>query len=273
MRNFKVTIRFDGSRYGGWQRQKNSYAVQQAVEETLKKILNAPHTVTGCSRTDAGVHANRFVFNFFTENTIPVEGLKKALHCVLPDDIAVLDVQEASLKFSARFSAVAKEYIYCFYDSPAKNPFLARYALHHDYPLRVEEMAKAASYYVGCHDFAAFRATGSPPCCTERNIFESEVKREGELVVFRVLGDGFLYNMVRIMAGTLLYVSMGKLDADSIPDIIQSKQRDRAGKTLPPVGLYLNNVYFEGEEGTDGFDTAYRQIIKARRAAMDPDFD
>lgn len=259
MRNIRVDIQFDGSEYSGWQRQRNSYTVQQAVEDTLKKILDEPYTVNGCSRTDAGVHANRFVLNFFTENLIPLEGLKKALHYVLPADIGVLAVAEADLRFSARFSCIAKEYLYRFYDSPDKNPFLARYALHHDFRLDEERMARAARHFLGCHDFASFLAMGSPACCTERNMFESEITRDGDTVTFRILGDGFLYNMVRIMAGTLLYVSMGKISPDALPELIANRRREEVGMTLPPFGLYLNNIYYMGDPGAEAFLTPYRE--------------
>ncbi|MBQ3141518.1 MAG: tRNA pseudouridine(38-40) synthase TruA [Clostridia bacterium] len=255
MRNFRVTIAYDGSNFGGWQRQKNSYAVQQAVEDTLKKILKKRHTVTGCSRTDAGVHANRFVFNFHTESGIPCKGLYCALNAILPEDVAVLQVEEVDLTFSARFNAVAKEYIYKFQNTAARNPFNCRYALHVDEPLDEKLMNAAAKDYIGRHDFAAFRASGFQTLTSERTIYDARVERFGDEVVFTVTGDGFLYNMVRIMAGTLYYIAIGKLAPDSIPGILASLDREKAGKTLPPHGLYLNKIYYDN---THDYDKIWR---------------
>ncbi len=245
MKNFKVTIAFDGSNYGGWQIQKNSYTIQQAVQDSLKKILKTRHKVTGCGRTDAGVHANGYVFNFKTESDIPEHGLFRALHITLPEDIAVLEVKEVGLDFSAQFSAVAKQYIYQFSNTVSRNPFLNRFALHYEYPMDDKLMDKAAKHFLGHHDFSAFCASGAQNVTSDRTIFRSDVIREGDVVRYYVAGNGFLYNMVRIMTGTLLYVSAGKLDADSIPDIIASGDRERAGKTLPPHGLYLDQVYYD----------------------------
>lgn len=256
-----MTIAFDGSNFGGWQRQKNSYAVQQAVEDTLKKILKKRHTVTGCSRTDAGVHANRYVFNFVTDSAIPCYGLFRALHAILPADIAVIDVAEVDLAFSARFNAVAKEYVYKFQNTTARNPFNCRYALHIEEPLDERLMDAAAKDFIGRHDFAAFRASGFQTLTSERTIYAAGVERCGEELRFTVTGDGFLYNMVRIMAGTLYYIAIGKLRPDSIPAILASCDREQAGKTLPPHGLYLNRIYYDNT-----YD--YSKISRPRPAAL-----
>lgn len=247
MNNFKVTISFDGSGYGGWQIQKNSYTVQQAVEDTLKKILGSRHRVTGCGRTDAGVHANGFVFSFRTESAIPPEGLFRALNSALPESIAVLGAERVPEDFSAQMSALAKRYIYKFSNTVRRSPFADRYALHYEYPLDDGAMDRAARLFTGRHDFTSFCASGAQNLTFERTIFDSRVSRSADDVVFSVTGNGFLYNMVRIMAGTLLYVSEGKICGGSIPDIIASKDRSRAGKTLPARGLYLDRVFYDRE--------------------------
>lgn len=260
MRNLKVTISFDGSDYGGWQIQKNSYTLQQAVQDSLKKILKKEHKVTGCGRTDAGVHAYGYVFSFKTESDIPVKGLFRALHTTLPDDIAVIDVCEVSLDFCAHFSAVAKQYIYTFSNKVSRDPFMDRYALHYEHPMDDALMNRSAQQFLGRHEFNAFCASGAQNMTFDRTIYQSEVKRRGDMVYYYVTGSGFLYNMVRIMAGTLLYISAGKIAPMTIDEIILSKDRERAGKTLPPHGLYLNSVFYDnscikplsGEEDFNG---------------------
>lgn len=245
MRNIKVTIAFDGGDYGGWQIQQNAYTVQQAVEDSLKKILKTPHRVTGCGRTDGGVHANGYVFSFHTQSAIPTDGLLRALNIALPSSIAALDAAEVDPFFCAQRSAVAKEYVYRFFNRVARDPFTDRFALHYEYPMDEELMNRAAQHFLGRHEFNAFCASGAQNLTYDRTIYRSYVKREGDMVSYYVTGSGFLYNMVRIMSGTLLYVTMGKIKEADIPAIIESKDREKAGKTLPPHGLYLNKVYYD----------------------------
>lgn len=245
--NSLITLRYDGSAYHGWQRQENAITVQQCVETAVEKLFGEKVSVSGCSRTDTGVHANCFKCNFKTEKIIPNGNIISGLNFFLPDDIAVYASETVPEDFNARFNCVSKEYIYKIYNAPYPNPFYLNRALHFKGELDADFLNKQAQDYVGFHDFTSFRSAGSTVLTTERTVFRAGVEREGELVTFTVEADGFLYNMVRIMVGTLLYIAQGKIPADSIPRIIDSKNRINAGKTAEPIGLYLNKVnYREG---------------------------
>lgn len=248
MRNLLVRMAYDGTAYHGWQVQKNAVTVQQTLQDAMEKVFEARPDVIGCSRTDAGVHARDFCFNFRTDSKIGCENLVLALNARLPEDIAVLHCTEVPENFHARYDVLYKEYIYQIYSSPVRNPFLFKRALHYTYPLKIDLMNRAAQAYLGSHDFSAFCATGSNVKGTVRTVTLSEVTQQGDCAVFRVRANGFLYNMVRIMAGTLLYVSRGKIDAGDVGGIIRSLDRCKAGPTLPPHGLYLNRVDY-GEIG------------------------
>ena len=219
--------------------------MQQRVEEAAAKLFDTDHiSVSGCSRTDAGVHANCFKCNFRTEKQLPHATVISGMNFFLPDDIAVFESENVPEDFDARFSCRGKEYIYRICNTPIRDPFYLHRALHYRLPLEESFLDGQAKAYIGTHDFTALRAIGSNVKTTVRTVSEASVVREGDIVTFRVRADGFLYNMVRIMVGTLLYISEGKIEAGTIPDIISSKDRTRAGKTVPPEGLYLNQVYY-----------------------------
>ncbi|MFT8887996.1 tRNA pseudouridine(38-40) synthase TruA [Ethanoligenens sp.] len=245
MRNLLLYLRFDGTAYHGWQVQKNSVTVQQTLQDALETILRQRPPVTGCSRTDAGVHARSYACNFHTEHTIPSENLVRALNACLPGDIAVLSCREVPSSFHARYSALEKEYLYQIWNAPVRDPFQRGRMLHVPCPLDDAAMDKAARYFLGRHDFASFRAAGSSVTDTVRTISCSQVRREKEQVFFRVRGNGFLYNMVRIMVGTLLYTAQGKLQPVDIPAVIDSLDRAAAGPTAPAHGLYLNRILYD----------------------------
>ncbi len=244
MHNFKVIMSYDGTAYHGFQRQENALAIQQVVEECIEKIINQKITISGCSRTDTGVHANEYCFNFIHDNTITCNGFVKALNSRLPDDIAVLSCEEMPDDFHARFNCKAKEYIYKIHNSEIKNPFLNNRAYRYWYPVDDKLLDKEAQAYVGTHDFNAFCAAGSTKQCTVRTIYYFRVQRDGDIITMTVKGDGFLYNMVRIMVGTLLFVNEGKIKPGQIAEIIESCDRTKAGKTAPPQGLYLNRIFY-----------------------------
>jgi tRNA pseudouridine38-40 synthase len=246
-RNILLSLRFDGTAYHGWQVQKNAVTIQQTLQDALEKVLKVRPPVTGCSRTDAGVHANEYICNFHTFIQIPCESLRKALNVNLPKDIAVNACREVQEPFHARYAACAKEYHYKVWNGATRDPFLNRYTLFYPYRLDIPAMQRAAAGLLGSHDFSAFRASGSKVEDTVRNILLFDIEREGSLVTFRVRADGFLYNMVRIMTGTLLNISQGLISEGDIPEIIASRSRVSAGKTLPPHGLYLNKVFYEAE--------------------------
>ena len=244
MRNLLLTISFDGTAYHGWQVQENAVTVQKTLQDAMEHICSRRDNVVGCSRTDAGVHANMYCCNIRTENAIECKKLVGALNAVLPRDIAALDCREVDFDFHARYDCKSKEYIYKIWNSPNKNPFLYNYSLHYKYPLDEEFLSRQAKAFIGKHHFDAFCAAGSSVEDTERTVMNACVERDGDMVIFRVEADGFLYNMVRIMTGTLIDISRKKIPADSIEQIILSKNRSAAGYTAPAHGLYLNKIHY-----------------------------
>ena len=247
--NYLLKIAYDGTNYHGWQIQENALAVQEVFQTALTKILNATYEIKGCSRTDSGVHANEYFISVKTEREIPPLRLKAALNGNLPNDIAVLDSLIVDDNFHARYSCKGKQYIYKIWNNEVKNPFLNGYALHYRWKLDEKLLDSAAKSYLGSHDFTSF--------CTldmreqknmVRTVTQSCVERNGDLVTFTVAADGFLYNMVRIMTGTLFRVAQGKILPDDIPGIINAKSRASAGPTAPAHGLYLNKVYYAKED-------------------------
>ncbi len=248
MKNYKVILAYKGTAYHGFQRQSNANTIQQEVEEALGRLLGENVTIYGCSRTDAGVHAREFCFNFHTENPIPVKGLLFGCNAQLPDDIALLSAEQAPDDFHARFCAKGKEYEYIVHNSAVKNPFYSDSAYRTARHIDEKMLDSEAKAFVGEHDFRAFCSADCTKENTTRIISRFDVRREGELVIFTVAGNGFLYNMVRIMVGTLLTISEGKLPCGCIPSLLESRDRTLAGRTAPPQGLYLNRVFYaEGE--------------------------
>ena len=246
MRNLLVTIAYDGTDYHGWQVQPNGITVQQAVQDAVEKIIQKRENIVGCSRTDSGVHANSFCFNMRTESSIDPYRFVGAMNAVLPDDIAVKDCVEVPLDFHARYDCKGKEYVYKIWNSPQRNPFLLDRYLHYKKPLDVDLLNEAAQSFVGKHDFSAFCASRASVDDFVRTVEYAKVTRDEEEVRFTVKADGFLYNMVRIMVGTLLEVAEGKISVDSIGEIIASLDREKAGRTAPAHGLYLNKVFYQG---------------------------
>ena len=243
-----LKIRYNGVGYVGWQVQKNGKSVQEQMQDAVEEIFGQRVGVTGCSRTDSGVHALEYCLCFDPPRGMEMKRIPFALNSVLPEDISVLSCEEVSADFHPRYSAVAKEYLYRFYDGFAPDPFKRGFAFHEHKGLNAELMDRAAKAFLGTHDFKAFMSAGSKIEDTVRTIHYSKVERLGNDVTFRVVGDGFLYNMVRIMAGTLLFVSMGRIQIDELPAIIESGERSACGKTMPPYGLYLNKVYYDEKE-------------------------
>ncbi len=245
LRNLLLTISYDGKSFHGWQIQQNAYTVQEALQTAAEKIIGGSFEIKGCSRTDAGVHANMYCVSLKTGHPIPPERLKAALNRWLPLSVAVNDCREVSADFHARYSCKSKEYIYKIWNSEVRSPFLEGYALHYRYPIDTKLLNTAAQAFVGSHDFTSFctldnREKGD----MTRTVKAFSVTRADELVTMTVEADGFLYNMVRIMVGTLLRVQQGKIPADGILDIIEKKDRAFAGPTAPACGLYLNRVNY-----------------------------
>lgn len=239
-----ATIQYDGSNYHGWQVQNNAVTVQQTVQDAMQSIFGYRPNATGCSRTDSGVHALKFCYHFDYDGNISPKKIVSAMNAKLPHDIAMIDCKEVSPNFHARYSVKQKTYVYKIYNNEVRSPFNEKYAVHDARRLDVEIMNKAASHFVGEHDFSAFCAAGSSVEDNVRTVYSAKVERHGDEVWFVVSANGFLYNMVRIMAGTLLFVAYGKISPDEIEAIIESKSRENAGITAPAHGLYLADVEY-----------------------------
>ena len=245
MRNLLVKIAYDGSEYHGWQIQQNAMTVQEVFQDSLFRILGEEVDIKACSRTDTGVHAREFCISFHTNSPIPSERLVPALNHSLPLDLSVSSCNAVPDDFHARYSCLGKEYHYQIWNSPIRNPFLRGHALHYWYDLDETLLDSAAKHYIGKHDFTSLCTQDKRrPGDFTRTVSNASVSRCGDLVVFAVQADGFLYNMVRIMLGTLLRVQQGKITADDIPKILKAKDRSLAGPTAPPWGLYLNKVFY-----------------------------
>lgn len=249
MKNIAMRLMYDGSNYHGWQYQNNAVTVQETIEEALKKLLGKETKVTGCSRTDAGVHALDYVMNFHTDTRIPTEKLPYALNYYLNDDITVTEAYEAAEDFNARFSSAGKRYVYKIWNKRIRNPFYSGYSWYVPYNLDFEAMQQAAVMFEGKHDFSSFMAAGGSQKTTVRTIRCCEVKRESDeadgLITVTVEADAFLYNMVRIIVGTLAEVGFGRIKPCEIEDIIKSCNRSMSGLTAPPEGLFLKKVFYD----------------------------
>lgn len=244
MRNLLLTIKYDGSGYHGWQVQKNAVSVQEVFQNAVEKVFLKRLDVKGCSRTDAGVHANMYCLTLKTDMNISCDGVIFALNTHLPNDISVVGCREVSEDFHPRYSCKSKEYIYKIYNGKIRDPFYSKYAFHYRYTLDEEYLNRECKAFIGTYDYRGFCSAKSDVEDTVRTVKNFEVWRDGDMVYFRVEADGFLYNMVRIMAGTLLFVSEGKIGPGELADIIRSKNRKAAGRTAPPQGLYLNKINY-----------------------------
>ncbi|KAJ52258.1 tRNA pseudouridine38-40 synthase [Clostridium tetanomorphum] len=246
MKNIKLLIEYDGTNYSGWQKQKmeNIKTIQGTIENSISNIIEENTEIIGCSRTDAGVHAKGFVANFKTNSRIPSEKFKYAINNLLPEDIVILDSKEVDLDFHSRYSCIGKRYIYKILNRENASPILRNYSYHIKKSLDIDRMYKASKYFIGRHDFSAFKSSGSNVQSSIRTIIDTEIYRKDDLLIFAVSGDGFLYNMVRIIVGTLIEVGIGKRESDDIVAILESKDRKKAGPCVPPMGLYLDKVFY-----------------------------
>ena len=238
----QLTLEYNGKNYCGWQRQQNGVSVQQKVEEALFALCQTPITITGASRTDAGVHALCQVAHFDATASIPPEKYAWALNTKLPRDIRCVQSCLAAEDFHARFMAKSKIYCYTVCNRPHASALYNSYHFYH--PLDVEAMQSAAACLVGTHDFAAFRAAGSDGKTTVRTIYSAKISRENDFVTITVHGNGFLYNMVRIIAGTLCYIGCGMLPTNAMQRMLETKNRTLGGPTAPPEGLTLQKIYY-----------------------------
>lgn len=245
MKRVLLTISYDGSAYHGWQVQPNAVTVQETLQDALEKLLGVKTGATGCSRTDAGVHAREFCCHIDCDDAIPDEAFLKGLNALLPDDIGVRAVRSVKSDFHARYDCRGKEYIYYINNTADKDPFLFGYSWNIERKLNIDKMNDFCKRMVGKHDFYAFSSSGRTVETTVRTVTECYVEKKGNMVELHISADGFLYNMVRIIVGTAVAVSDGRIDPRKVEDIFLSRQRDKAGATAPARGLFLNKVYYD----------------------------
>ncbi|MCD8180986.1 MAG: tRNA pseudouridine(38-40) synthase TruA [Firmicutes bacterium] len=244
MMNIKLKLQYDGTAYHGWQIQKNAVTVQETVRNAVEKITGEKINLIGCGRTDTGVHAEGYVCNFHTQSRIPCEKYPYALNACLPDDIVCFGAEEVEDDFHANKSAVKKRYVYKILNREFSDAVMHRYAWHYKYPVDIDKMRAAAKAFEGEHDFVGFASSGFSVKTTVREIYSLDVSRDGDIITVDVTGNGFLYNMVRIITGTLVFAGTGRINPDDMREIIESKDRSRAGITAPPQGLCLKEVYY-----------------------------
>ena len=246
MRNIKLTIEYDGKDFNGWQKQPSKLNIQGEIERAIEEITGEKIELIASGRTDAGVHALGQVANFKTNSSIPVSKIPIALNTKLKRSIRIIKAEEVEENFHSRYNCKRKTYRYIINNS--ENGTAVYRNLQYNFSEKLDEgkMNKAIQYFIGEHDFKAFKASGTSSKSSVREIYSGKVEKNGEIVIIEITGNGFLYNMVRIIAGTLLDVGIGKIKPEEIPNIIKSKNREKAGKTLPPQGLYLVKVEYDG---------------------------
>ncbi|BDB03297.1 tRNA pseudouridine synthase A [Clostridium botulinum] len=246
VKNIKLKLEYDGANYCGWQKQKNEkfITLQGTLEKAISNITKEKIEVIGVSRTDSGVHAKGYVCNFFTNTKIPPENLQKVINNNLPADIVVLSSEEASNEFHSRFCSKGKTYEYTVLNSSQPIAIGRNYIFQFKDKLNIDNMKMASRYFIGTHDFSAFKTKGSSIKTSVRTISKFEINKKGDFIKFIITGDGFLYNMVRIIVGTLIEIGLNKREPEYIKYVIKSKDRTKAGKCVPSSGLCLKEVFY-----------------------------
>ena len=245
MRNIKIIIEYDGKDFNGWQKQPNKLNIQGEIERAIEEITGEKVDLIASGRTDAGVHALAQVANFKIEKDIPIEKIPYALNSKLKKSIRVKSAEEVDEKFHSRYTCKRKTYRYVINNSLQGTAIYRNLQYHFPEKLDEEKMNKGIKYLIGEHDFKSFKASGTSSKSSVRTIYDAKVTREGEIVTIELTGNGFLYNMVRIISGTLVDVGIGKIKPEEVKEILEAKDRLKAGKTLPPTGLYLIDVKYE----------------------------
>lgn len=246
MKNIKLIIEYDGTNYSGWQRQKqnNVITIQEEIECAIEKITGEKTQITGSSRTDAGVHAKGYIGNFYTDSKISVEKFTGAINSKLPLDIVILHSIEVPYEFHSRYNSKGKRYSYTILNRRESVAVGRNYIYNHKKILDVDAMKLGALYFIGTHDFSAFKNLGSSVKTSVRTISQLDIIKDEDLIKIYIAADGFLYNMVRIIVGALIRVGEGKIEPNEIKNIIESKDRAKAGKSAPPGGLCLEEVFY-----------------------------
>ena len=245
MRNIKLTIEYDGKDFNGWQKQPNKLNIQGSIEQAIKQITGEDVELNASGRTDAGVHALGQVANFKTNSNIPIDKMAIAINSKLKRSIIIKKAEEVDERFHSRLSCKRKTYRYVINNTPEGSAIYRNLETHIHQKLDVDKMKEAVKYFEGEHDFKAFKASGTSSKSSVRTIYETNLYKKDDKIYIELTGNGFLYNMVRIIAGTLVEVGLGKIKPEEIPEIIKSQKRENAGKTLPPNGLYLVKVMYE----------------------------
>lgn len=245
MRNIKLIITYDGTEFHGWQRQPGLRTVQQVLEDAIEQLTTVRPNANATSRTDAGVHAQGQVINFFTDAVYPTHVFLKALNATLPHDLRVLSAEEMSESFHSTLDAQRKRYCYKIDNAAIASPFLRRYAWHVYHPLDINAMNRAGQALIGTHDFRSFETNWPNRASSVRTISRLETTREGDAVSIEVEADGFLYNMVRAIAGTLVVVGTRRKPESFVAAALKAQSRSEAGPTAPPQGLTLIRIWFE----------------------------
>jgi tRNA pseudouridine38-40 synthase len=244
VRNIKLIIEYDGTNYAGWQRQKNIMTIQEKIERSIEDITGEGTQIIGSSRTDAGVHAKGYTGNFFTSSKISVEKFTGAINSKLPLDIVILHAFEVPYEFHSRYNSTGKMYSYTILNRREAVAVGRNYIYHHKRILDVVAMKVASQYFIGTHDFSAFKNLGSSVKTSVRTITKLDIIKNEDIIKIYIAADGFLYNMVRIIVGALIRVGEGKIEPNEIMNIIESKERAKAGKSVPPGGLCLEEVFY-----------------------------
>ncbi len=243
MKNIKLTIEYDGTDYFGWQRQLNKRTIQEEIEDALYVLTKEKINLIASGRTDSGVHAKKQIANFKTNSKIPSDKFAYALNSILPKDISIVESVEADINFHARFDAVSKKYRYIIYNSKTRTGLYNRYSYHVPYKLDIEKMKEFLQLLEGTHDFIGFMSTNSDVKDTVRTIYKIELIKKENMIFIDIEGNGFLYNMVRIIVGTAIDIGRGKI-TDNIVDILESKDRKKLGQTATSQGLFLEWVKY-----------------------------
>lgn len=245
MRNIKLTIEYDGKEFNGWQKQTNKLNIQGEIERAIEAITGEKIELNASGRTDAGVHSLGQVANFKTNSKIPIDKFAIAINSQVKSSIRIINAEEVAQSFHSRYNCKQKTYRYIINNSKYGSAVYRNLEYHMPIKLDFDKMKKAIKYFEGQHDFKGFKASGTSSKSSVRAIYKAELKQDGDRIIIELTGNGFLYNMVRIISGTLVDVGLGKINPESIPEIIESRDRTKAGKTLPPQGLYLVKVDYD----------------------------
>ena len=245
MRNIRLTIEYDGKNFNGWQKQPNKLNIQGNLEKVISDLTKEEIEIIGSGRTDAGVHALGQVANFKTNSNIPIEKFAIAINSRIKQSIRIKKAEEVDERFHSRYNCKRKTYRYIINTSETGSAIYRNLEYNIKMQLDVKKMQEAVKFFIGEHDFSAFKSSGTSSKSSVRTIYNAKVEQDGERIIIELTGNGFLYNMVRIISGTLVEVGLNKIKPEDITKIIESKNRQNAGKTLPPCGLYLVSVEYE----------------------------